>query len=667
MLRASSLGPILTSTYRSILEPCPPKYYTAFHWQARTTYTTGVGYLKPSQLEHRDMGNVHSASSAQMEQLEDSQKTDAAEKEFEAIKNIEQPTTESTNNVAQRMLSRERKGWKNIKNQHQLYVRQELPYVSGKSSFSIPLRPLYGGKFKAGPSYKRPDELSSPILHPNLDATEEAKYGPEEEPHIFDPNAFQVNISDENLYYHLCNVIAQTTDVEDAWTAYSTILSLPSPKERLQGHPPIPFQYLHRLCRLLSRNRLRTRTQFLRLLSIVYSIRKHGGTVHKFEWNSLIANAGSGWRGSTSHDFSLALDIFEDMVSGANPGASFSPIDYPALDDPLQPVEPDIYTYNTLINIAAKTLYGRTIARATAMLQSSGHPPDRITHLTLLVYFAHTRQLHGVRSTLLKMRQQKLELGLDGINACIWAYGRSGNLEWVDKIYRVLRHNAYPEPEDVIGPIIEGLKDEFIDISPILLPNAITFSTVIQLMAWHGHLSKTYAVLMEMLSSLNMEPGAPLVRDEEGQAQYTVYGATYHSFRCLFLGFSRHGIYLRNDFTSRLQDRKWTLGNLQAIFDTYIDLPEPIPPSGSMVYWVMVAFDRTSDHNVELMRKVWMKLEEHFELPLGGPQHRLRVLRNMLFSSDAERYLKKHGFRTVAPKRDSSTSSTRRFYRYNPE
>ncbi|KAE9405912.1 hypothetical protein BT96DRAFT_1015180 [Gymnopus androsaceus JB14] len=393
---------------------------------------------------------------------------------------------------------------------------------------------------------------------------------------------------------------------------------------------------------LLSQNRPRTRTQFLRLLSILYTIRKYDGKIQQFEWNSLIANAGTGWRGSKSKDFELALDVFEDMVSGNPPGSSFSPSDYPVADMPPQPVEPDIYTYNTLISIAAKTLHGRTIARATGMLRSSGHSPDRITHLSLCAN--KTWNLEWMELT-----------------ACLWAYGRSGKLQWVENVYRVLRHNTYPEPAEVINPIIESLKDDLIDISPLMRPNAITFSTVIQLMAWNGHLAMTYTVLMDMLSSVNMEPGAPLVRHDDDKIYYTNYPAMYTSFRSLFLGFSRHGVYLRTEDTSSLQERKWTLGNLQVIFDSYIGLSDPVYPSVSMIYWIMVAFDRTSNHDVELMRKVWTRLEERYDGPWGGTEHRLRRLRSMLFSQEAEAHLREHGFRTA--KRVSRASL---IYQYNP-
>ncbi|KAJ3802729.1 hypothetical protein GGU11DRAFT_525762 [Lentinula aff. detonsa] len=569
MLRASSLGPIFSSTYRICLEQCQRPHQVALIQYKRQSHTAFM-----STPEHGDaresLPNVHAPSNTTTEDFQ-SQNPQVVGKDALEIENTNHTATKDPKvDLIQAMLQREREGWKAEKNQDGLYVRQALPYTTGK--YPSPIPPLYGGKFRCG-SYKKSSALRLHADAKSSDPTEDGQQGN----HPVD--ASHDDMSTEDVYYHFCHVIAKSTNVEDAWSAYSTILTIPSPKDRRRGAPPVPFEHLHRLCRLLSRNQPRTRTQFLRLLSILYTLRKYGGMIHKFEWNALIANAGTGWRGSKAKDFKLSLDVFDDMVSGEPPGSSFSVSDYPPLATPPHPIEPDIYTYNTLISIASKTLYGRAIGRATSMLRASGYSPDRITHLSLLVYFTHTNQLAGVRSTLLKMRQQNLELGLDGINACIWAFGRNGKLEWADDIYRVLRHNTHPEPSEIINPIIKALKDEYIEILPIMTPNATTFSTMIQLMAWNGHLTKTYSVLMEMLSSFNMEPGAPLVREDDGEIHYTTYTALYTSFRSLFLGFSRHGVYLRNDFTSRLQDRKWTISNLRAIFDTYISLPDPIQPS----------------------------------------------------------------------------------------
>ncbi|KAJ3967729.1 hypothetical protein EV361DRAFT_473534 [Lentinula raphanica] len=648
MLRASSLGPILSLTYRLCLEQCQRPHqavFTLHRRQNRLSYMSTVSHMSHNSEDGGVLGipfGVH-ASSGTVKTDTVSQNTKAHGRDASENKKTKQTATEDSKiNLIQVMLERERKIQKTLKNEKDLYVRQALPYTTGKYQSSI--QPLYGGKFKRGTSYEK---------LPSSDTTTKIlDYKGGGDQRVLAKDASHQPMSEEDVYYHLCHVIATTTNVEDAWSAYSTLLTMPSPKNQPYGTPPIPFAHLHRLCRLLSQNRPRTRIQFLRLLSILYTIRKHGGMLQTFEWNALISNAGTGWRGSKAKDFHLALHIFDDMVSGEPPGSSFSMSDYPPLDIPPLPLKPDIYTYNILLSIASETLYGRAIGRATAMLRASGLSPDRITHLSLLVYFTYTNQLPGVRSTLVKMRQQGLELGLDGINACIWAYGRNCRLEWAEDIYRVLRHNILPEDEEIIDPIRKNLQDECIDISPTMMPNVITYGTMIQLMAWNGNLTRTYTVLMEMLSSLNMEPGAPLVRDEDGEIQYTTYGALYISFRSLFLGFARHGIHhTRRSRSEHVPpDKKWTISNLQAIFDTYIGLTDPIPPSWNMIYWIMVAFDRTSDHDVALMRTAWTRLEGQFKGPWGGPGHRLRVLREMLFSSDAEAYLRRYGFRTAPRK-----------------
>ncbi|KAF8897179.1 hypothetical protein BD779DRAFT_1667191 [Infundibulicybe gibba] len=175
-------------------------------------------------------------------------------------------------------------------------------------------------------------------------------------------------------------------------------------------------------------------------------------------------------------DFNLALDIFNDLVTGRAPGTTSSE---PNLTQDgisvAQHPKPDIYTYTSLISIAARTLSGSAVRRATSLLQASGIPPNRITHLALLRYFTLTSQLSGVRSTLSKMRDQNLELGLD---------------EEIKETARRLQ------------------EEEHIIISRETKADEITFTTMVQIMAYHGNFSAMLSVLMDMITSPNTEVGS---------------------------------------------------------------------------------------------------------------------------------------------------------------
>ncbi|KAK1226044.1 hypothetical protein PQX77_011003 [Marasmius sp. AFHP31] len=539
------------------------------------------------------------------------------------------------------------------KQERDLYVTEPPPFATGKSKYHVPIPPLYGGKFRYGKKF-----LPSHLLHPPAGTSD-----------IYaNADSTRIDIPSHNPdmhFYRTLHVLASTQSLPEAWEAYSILSKLPPPRDHSQN-PKIPFSHLHRLCRLISQNRLRSPTQFLRLLSVLYTIRKSGGTIHVFEWNSLIANAGSGWRVTRPDEFKLALDVFQEMTSGMPPGSTFSPSDYPPLPTS-QPVPPDEYSYNVLINIAAKSLYGRAVRRAMSLLRSPGYSPDRITHLSLLTFFTASGERSGVRSTLLKMREQGLELGLDGVNSCIWAFARTGRMDIVKSIYRVLRHNSLSDPRiraehddsfpESISDALTKLEEECVIITEDMRPNEITFTEMIQVMAYHGDFFATISILSDMLSSDNIELGAPLVRgtstdegggrvgvvdgtstDGAGEVRYTKYSPTYAVFRALFLGFSRHG-------TDDPCSQTWTLDNLRDIYHDYMAFSNLESPSRWQIYWILAAFDKTSGHDLDVIREVWLELEEKFVYDWGN---RLHKLREIVFSDEAQCHLNTVGFR-LAP------------------
>jgi hypothetical protein len=362
------------------------------------------------------------------------------------------------------------------------------------------------------------------------------------------------------------------------------------------------------------------------------------------QWNALIAAAGNGWRKKTPGDFKLALDIFNDMVSQKAPGSTLADTKQYSEEDLrlTEGAKPDLYTYNILINIAAKTLSASTLRHATSLLKSSGLAPDRFTHLSLLRYFTHTKQLSGVHSTLLKMQEQGLEVGLDGINACLWAYSHNDRADLASMVYRVLRHHVAPEMtigEHDIDATIERLASvEGIVIPHGMVPNSITYIIMIQMLAYRGDLIQALNVFIDMLSSPNLEVGAPVERDENRNLKPTNYLPTLPAFRALFLGFSRHAAppppkpnaTLSARLRSLSNDSPWTLTNLESLFESFIVLPGDTRPN-QLVYWIMVAFAKTSENDMAKLRDVWKQLENRFGGPWGGPGHRLQRLRKTLF------------------------------------
>ncbi|KAF9451990.1 hypothetical protein P691DRAFT_661764 [Macrolepiota fuliginosa MF-IS2] len=504
---------------------------------------------------------------------------------------------------------------------------QEAPFLSGRPWSRQPLKPLR--------------------------ANSRGGYGPQRRVVISSLGDEGENV--EQIHQDMLHVLATTSSAKEGWEAYGVLSQLQQQFDTAgddnETTSIIPFAHLHRLARVIVRKSPKTRTRFLQLLSVLTTIRNYGGMVHLHEWNALIDHAGKGLRKTRPEDFNNSLSIYYDMVYDRPPGSRFSDAGF---DDILNPhpesdpidghephtpaIEPDIHTYTTLIDIAARTGHPPLLYRATMLLKHAKLPPNRITHLSLLKYFTAKKQLSGIRSTLLKMREQNLELGVDGLNACMWAYGHSKRIDTVMMIYRLLRHNVLPEDYneyDNIAYVQERLRiEEEIIIPPEWKPNEVTFTLMIQTMAYHGNLLAALSVFLDMLSSPNVEQGAPLVLDENGDLQPTLYSPTIHVFRAIILGFSHHGIDTNTNPTrsNMLQHGlEWNLENLQNIFEKFLELPPDTKISESTIFWTLNSFSKTTNHDIETLRTIWRRLEDRFGRFRGGPKHRLTRWRHKLF------------------------------------
>ena len=427
-------------------------------------------------------------------------------------------------------------------------------------------------------------------------------------------------------------VIATTDSVEEGWNSYVFLVDLISGAPAVQRHVQhIPFAHLHRLARLLARNRPQTHRQFLRLLAVLTYLSYWGGNLKQHEWNALVAHAGSGWRKTKLKDFGNALKVFNDMRAGRLPGSSdLLPLDGQFLEGPA--VQPDIYTYTSLLTIASRATDSKNVYNISSMLSNAGLPPNRITHLSLMRYFTLKANLSGIRATLLKMRQQGLELGLDGLNACLWAYGRNGRVDIVMMIYRTLRHNALPETytgQKNIKDTIGRLGEEYIFVEPELRPNEVTLTTVIQVLAYHGHFTSTLNVFMDMLSFINLEQGAPLEENSAGVYEPTSYKPSLAVFRAIFLGFSRHAKQVQHD-------SDWKLDNLCQLFDLFLKLPPDSNLTHNTISLIMLAFDKASGHDIKMLRDVWMRVDGRFGISFRKTHSvsRLARLHRLLFPEE---------------------------------
>lgn len=548
------------------------------------------------------------------------------------------------------------------------YFVTELPsYEFGRSLHPAVITPLFGGKYRNQNGFNPPPTYLNHHRFPTYDFHTKrlrddgqvAGEGITSFGHLQDVTfnfspIQQPSIPTIERYYAYLHVIANTQDEDDAWFAYTSIIRGPRPEHLAKEKPLIPFSHLHRICRILAR--IKRRTTFVRLIDIMCTIRRFGGQLQLFEWNALIDSTARGWRRITEEDFELALSIFTDMTHGHVPGHLSSSNDLPPLlDIPLQPVKPDIYSFTVLLNIAALSYSQTSVQTASQLLETSQASPTRITHLSLMKHFAKDGDLDSISLTLLKLHQQGHELGLDGINATLHAFSYVGRLATARKVYRVLRH-ALPavdsddairkaQEDDEINALRQELAtDEFIPIPLSMRPNAITFHTLIQGFSFHGHFASAMEVLSDMLKAVNTDPGAALSGDKPGALKHAPYTISFQVFRSLFLGYAKHAAPSGNN-----DEEYWKLKNLQAIFDLFVDMGKGSRIPRFTVYFIMVGFDKASGHDVDLLRDVWTKMETEFDIDLGGPHNRLRILKNRIFSTTALAYLRKHGFQVNRP------------------
>jgi PPR repeat len=244
---------------------------------------------------------------------------------------------------------------------------------------------------------------------PNLEIIEDSNARP-------DPRVSQI-----------LNIIAETNSPGLIWHTYQRAVRLSI---------PVPSIFLDRISRVIIRRYAPTRETFLRLHEVLHVLRQQGH-MKTWQWNSLIYHAALGLRKLHTKDYQAALDIFREMQS------------LQAAPENHQHCEPDIYTYTTLLSIAIRTGVTECVDHAYSLMRDSNLQQDRIARLAIIPYYVRNRNLKAVRAVAHEFARKSEDIGIDGINAYAWAFGRHGHLEVVEEIYQVLRSNL--SLEDTFG------------------------------------------------------------------------------------------------------------------------------------------------------------------------------------------------------------------------
>ncbi|KAF9481985.1 hypothetical protein BDN70DRAFT_790967, partial [Pholiota conissans] len=403
-------------------------------------------------------------------------------------------------------------------------------------------------------------------------------------------------------------ILGRTMSVDDAWTAYVYLIDTLSEYPRVQERiPQIPFSHLHRFCRVLSRHRPKTHRQFLRLLSVMMYIKHCDGDMKQWALNALVDLAGKGWRKTQPSVIAKQMDVFNDLLAGCMPGASeYAPESQNMMLN--LAFKADVYTLTSLVTVAARGSDAGTLRELAAMMGKSGLVPNRVAHVAMLRYYEQRRDLPGLRATLQRMRQLNVDLGVEGLNACISAYSRLQKLDVVLMIYRLLRHNVIPEKYRGENDIIETgaqLAEEFIFVEEDVVADKITYVSVIQSMTYHGHFRASMEIFMDMLAMTQRKADNAVGPD----SQKNEFEPTIAVYRAIFLGFARHAI---KPSQVRNSKRDWTLDNLRKFFSRFLLLPSDTHITQAQLWMILDAFGKTSDWDDDELRQVWVAIDMRF-------------------------------------------------------
>lgn len=266
------------------------------------------------------------------------------------------------------------------------------------------------------------------------------------------------------------------------------------------------------------------------------------------------------------------------------------------------------------------------------MLENSGHKPNAVTYLSYIRYYTKLGKLLGVRSILAQMVTNNMELGLDGVNACLWAFGRNNRLDIAEAIYRVLRSNMTEEPDREVEQLRKQLDSENIRIPRHIVPDHITYSSLAQVYAYRGHLEDCLTVFMDMVNAL--DPPGKKEMDAGDPKRARLYLPVY---RAIFIGFVRHGKppqampssgirYGAGMLASSAENdgSPWTLKALDALFEDFLRIPRGAEPTENLIFWILTAYARVTGEDKEKLREVYRLLEERFGGQWGGRLARVR-------------------------------------------
>ncbi|KAI0091909.1 hypothetical protein BDY19DRAFT_884705 [Irpex rosettiformis] len=429
-----------------------------------------------------------------------------------------------------------------------------------------------------------------------------------------------MSLQQRRIRHKHLRVLAVSSSLKDAWASYLALASIDPHKKRRDF---IPWQYLHRIVRVIASTRPRVRVHFECLLQVLSRIHETGGEVQTWEWNLLIDAAGKGLRKTTKEQFKDVLSVYDDFLRHRPPGESLR-LGTRTRRNVFQSSEdlrkPNEVMLATVLHLASRTSDERAYARGLSLLHASGLRINRPTYLTLMERHSHKGNLPGVRAVMAEMQRRDVKLGVEGWTLYMWTLVRLDRIDQAQRVFTVLRGNQVPQWTNEVRVARAHLEDMDVDIPTDVVPDEVTYIAMIQAYAYYGHFTKAMKTFLEMVRTFHH----PSDNTEDNSA--IPVESLLPMYRAMFLGFNRHSQLDLPNLSSLVRHSRaiirgaegWSLSACQKLFDDWLRLPHKTKPNAHTCYWILRAFDTLSGGNPEFLRDVVERLEARFGLKWRG-------------------------------------------------
>ncbi|KZS97497.1 hypothetical protein SISNIDRAFT_405104 [Sistotremastrum niveocremeum HHB9708] len=405
-----------------------------------------------------------------------------------------------------------------------------------------------------------------------------------------------------------------SSSLDEAWDAFSILRELEPDASHSVRSSRITFRDIHHLARMLARQKPRTQETFQRLLNLLTYLRVIGGSVHSWEWNLLLDCSAKGSRKTTEKDYQAALQVYADLQRSQ---------DTPSADDGLSrkfSTKPDIVTFTTILAIAIRSRSENCIRHASELLIQSDLQPNRVTRLLALSHLSATGRLELVEQVIAQLQDEGQDVGIDGLNAIMWAHAQHGHFDLPMGIYRTLRNHHFPDDHAFLShyPPISDFGG--FHIPPEMVPDCATYTLLVQSLAYTGRFVEAVKIFEDLVAL----PEPPLTtKGRKVDASSNAH--LLPVYRAFFLGFARHGDYQRprskqrldTALVSRLFNKPdpgpWNATNFHTMLNMFLATCDNTSPTERTIYWIMIAAGRVSGNDEIRLANVWRRLNETFE------------------------------------------------------